>query len=165
MFKIIGLIDFLLKDQIGTTSILRPYQQISISNHPSTNSKSSIDSQQAADQQSSRVEISRIYSGSRNRTIGRQFSISSQDLNTAPIPSSHNQQSALKLPPVVTNHRPPSSTANPNAGLLIGGSVNNLNGISLSEQIGAKKKQPTDSSRCCHFCKKKTGLASSYMCR
>lgn len=120
-------------------------------------------------------------------SVSRQVSISTHELNTLtssgaqqPVGSSshhhhnhynhhhhhHFQPTPLKLPPVATPVATATSNgSSSNGGLLIGGSVNNINGISLSETLAAKKKQPTDLSRCCYFCKKKTGLASSYMCR
>lgn len=125
-------------------------------------------------------------------SVSRQVSISTHELNTltsggaatsssqqAVASSSHHhynhhnhhhhhhfQPTPLKLPPVATPVATATSNgSSSNGGLLIGGSVNNINGISLSETLAAKKKQPTDLSRCCYFCKKKTGLASSYMCR
>lgn len=89
----------------------------------------------------------RIYSAAKQK----QLSLSANDL----VQSS---KSSIKLPPVVTSTSVQSTNE---ANILIAGSSNNLNSIGLNEV----KKKVTDLSRYCYYCKKKTGLASSYMCR
>lgn len=88
----------------------------------------------------------RIYSATRQKHL----SLSANDLVQA-------SKSNIKLPPVLNN----SVQSSTDATILMAGSSNNLNTMGLSEV----KKKVTDLSRYCYCCKKKTGLASSYMCR
>ena len=126
-----------------TSSILKPYQQ-----QPSNNQNSKYDIN--VNNSSSKIEISRIYSASNK--MNKPFSMSTNDLT-------QNNTKGLKLPPV-NNLKVVSSN---NDTIMIGGSTNNINSISINESLG--KKKITDLSRYCYFCQRKTGLASSYICR
>ena len=130
-------------ETIPTTSILKPYQQQPLINQ---NSKYDVN----VNNPSSKIEISRIYSASNK--MNKSFSMSTNDL-------SQNNTKGLKLPPV-NNLKMVSST---NDTIMIGGSSNNINSISINETFN--KKKITDLSRYCYFCQRKTGLASSYICR
>ena len=132
------------QEAIPTTSILKPYQP----QPPITqNSKYDVN----VNNSSSKIEISRIYSASNK--INKPFSMSTNDLST-------NNTKGLKLPPV-NNLKMISSN---NETIMIGGSSNNINSISINES-SLNKKKITDLSRYCYFCQRKTGLASSYICR
>jgi hypothetical protein len=82
------------------------------------------------------------------------MSISSNDLA---------QTKSLKLPPVINSNSNSASNSGTGTNIIIGGSTNNLTSIGLNETTG--KKKITDLSRYCYFCQRKTGLASSYICR
>ncbi len=86
--------------------------------------------------------------------MNKSISISTNDLV-------QSNSKALRLPPV--NSSISNSSNNNNTNIIIGGSSNNLTTIGLSE--GISKKKITDLSRYCYFCQRKTGLASSYICR
>jgi len=99
----------------------------------------------------STIEPLARYSASNLGKLNRQISISANDIG----PSSSKQ---LRLPPVNNN------VNNGSAGsVIIGGSTNNLSTMGLSD--GIAKKKIKNMSNYCHFCKRKTGLASSYTCR
>ena len=62
----------------------------------------------------------------------------------------------LKLPPIV-------NTTN---GTILGGSTGNLTALAISnETTKIKSNKKKDLSKYCAFCQRKTGLASSYICR
>ncbi len=96
-----------------------------------------------------------------------KYSISTNDLTQTQINNTKmhnsNKTSTIKLPPVVLNNSSTNEAINHSSSILIGGSTNNMNSISLAETIS--KKKISDLSRYCSFCRKKTGLVSSYMCR
>lgn len=93
--------------------------------------------------ESTSIEPLRLYSASSKTNK----SVSSNDLS---------QSKSLKLPPVINSN-------NNSNNIIIGGSTNNLTSMGLSETT--TKKKITDLSRYCYFCQRKTGLASSYICR
>jgi hypothetical protein len=98
------------------------------------------------------IEITRLYSASK---VSK--SVSTNDLSSS-------SSKSFKLPPVVQNN----SSSGTNSNILIGGSNNNLNSIGLTSENSTNvstKKKITDLSRYCYFCRRKTGLASSYICR
>jgi hypothetical protein len=93
-------------------------------------------------------------------------SVSTNDLSSS--------SKSFKLPPVVqnninnNNNNNINSNGTANSTILIGGSNNNLNSIGLTNENNTNattKKKITDLSRYCYFCHRKTGLASSYICR
>lgn len=132
-------------------SILKSYQ------HPITNS-SGITKPSNDDNNTSTIEISRLYSASHR--MNKNFSVSANDLS--------QNSKTLKLPPVINstslNSSYNSGGFNSDSGsLVIGGSANNINSIGLNETI--VKKKVNDHTRYCYMCKRKTGLASSYICR
>ena len=142
-----------------TTSILKSYHQPQpiLSN---ANNKKYVDmdgnitsGNGASGGASSKIEISRIYSAS-NKMSKQPFSMSTNDLT-------QGHSKVLKLPPV-NNLKMVSSN---NDTIMIGGSQNNINSISISSDTLNTKKKITDLSRYCYFCQRKTGLASSYICR
>lgn len=97
----------------------------------------------------------RIYSPS-NKLV-KNYSLSTNDLTPK----------TLTLPPVFANNNKllsaNASSSNENSSLLLGGSSTNLNSVSLDDKVNKKKIR--DLSRYCYFCQRKTGLASSYICR
>ena len=106
------------------------------------------------------IESLRMYSATSK--LNKTISISANDLIQSP--------KTLKLPPVVNNNLNNNINSINNIGInsnsktvLIGGSTGNLNTFGMSENLG--KKKVNDLNRYCYFCQKKTGLASSYICR
>ncbi len=103
----------------------------------------------------STIEPLARYSASNLNKLNRQISISANDIG----PGSSKQ---LRLPPVNNSGNSGGVSAS-GSGVVLGGSVNNLTAIGLNE--GMAKKKIKDMRNYCYFCKRKTGLASSYTCR